>query len=277
MRRTRVVFLRLSGLRSQVLYKFMKLIDTHAHIDSIEDIDDALMRAHLAGVLAVVAVGEDLKSNQRNLSVSRLVKQPEILLSLGIHPGKIITGFIEEEFKFIEEHIAEAKAIGEIGLDFWYKWVRKDQAKKDEQRQVYTRLLSLAKEHNMPALIHTRGAWREAFEIVKDVGVKKAVFHWYSGPTDVLKDILDEGYFVSASPSIAYSPEARSAMEIAPVEKTLIETDSPVFYKQCEGGLKAEPKDVFVTLKHYARLKKRDEHELAEVLNRNAKEFFGVS
>ena len=137
-------------------------------------------------------------------------------------------------------------------------------------------IIELAKKKDLPALIHTRGTWREAFEIAKETGIKKAVFHWYSGPVDVLEDILNEGYFVSASPSVAYSPESRRSMEIAPVEQTLIETDSPVYYKHCDGGLAAEPKDVFCTLKHYAMLKQRDAQELAEILNGNAEKVFGL-
>lgn len=254
----------------------MNLIDTHAHLDSVKNIDAALERAHEAGVSAIVAVGEDLASNQKNLELAKRIEKPKIVLALGIHPGKIITGFIEEEFELIEEHISDARAVGEIGLDFWYKWVRKDQIKKDEQRKVYRRLLELAKKKDLPALIHTRGTWREAFEIAKETGIKKAVFHWYSGPVDVLEDILNEGYFVSASPSVAYSPESRRSMEIAPVEQTLIETDSPVYYKHCDGGLAAEPKDVFCTLKHYAMLKQRDAQELAEILNGNAEKVFGL-
>lgn len=254
----------------------MNLIDTHAHLDSVKDIDAALTRAHEAGVSTIVAVGEDLKSNHKNLELSRRVEAPEIILALGIHPGRILTGFVEEEFKFIEEHVSEAKAIGEIGLDFWYKWVRKDKARKMEQREVYRRLLNIAKAEDLPALIHTRGTWREAFDTAKEIGIKKAVFHWYSGPVDVLEDILNAGYFVSASPSVAYSLEAQKAMEIAPVEQTLIETDSPVYYKHCDGGFAAEPKDVFCTLKHYAILKQRDEKELAEILNKNAKKLFNL-
>lgn len=254
----------------------MQLIDTHAHLDSVKDIDAALARAHEVGVSTIVAVGEDLKSNHKNLELSRRVEEPKIILALGIHPGRILTGFIEEEFKFIEENVSEAKAIGEIGLDFWYKWVRKDKAKKMEQREVYRRLLNIAKAEDLPALIHTRGTWREAFDTAKEIGIKKAVFHWYSGPIDVLEDILKEGYFVSASPSVAYSPEAQKAMEIAPVEQTLIETDSPVYYKHCDGGLAAEPKDVFCTLKHYATLKQRDAQELADILNKNVERVFNL-
>jgi len=254
----------------------MQLIDTHAHLDSINDIDAALERAHAAGVSAVVAVGENLEANKKNLALSRRVTQPRIILAFGIHPGRIMAERLEEEFSFIEQHIAEAKAIGEIGLDFWYKDARKDVEKKAQQRTVYQRLLGIAKAHDLPAVIHTRGAWREALEMAQTAGVQKAVFHWYSGPVDVLEDILKAGYFISAAPSVAYSPEARKALMIAPVEQTLIETDSPVYYKHCDGGFQAEPKDVFWTLKYYAALKGRDEQAIADILNKNAAKLFGA-
>ncbi len=252
----------------------MKLIDTHAHLDGIQDVDGALKRASAAGVIGILAVGEDRAANQKNLSFQRSGSKPEIRVGLGIHPGRIVTEHLSEEYAFIETHISEAAAIGEIGLDFWYKGVRKDDEKKNEQRSVYRRLLELALRQDLPAVIHTRGAWREAFEIAKDMKIRRAVFHWYSGPLDVLKDILQEGYYISASPSVAYSPEARQALTVAPVEQTLIETDSPVYYRHCDGGFQAEPKDVFRTLKYYATLKQHEETELASVLNHNARKMF---
>lgn len=253
----------------------MHLIDTHAHLDSVQDINGALERVVEAGVIGILAVGEDLASNQKNLALKHSKRGLEILVGLGIHPGRIVSEQLNEEFAFIEQHISEASAVGEIGLDFWYKWVRKDDQKKDEQRSVYRRLLGLAVSHGLPAVIHTRGAWREALEIAQEMKVRRAVFHWYSGPLDVLEDILDAGYFISASPSAAYSPESRQALEVAPVEQTLVETDSPVYYKHCDGGFQAEPKDVFRTLKYYATLKHRGEDDLAPVLNQNARTLFG--
>ncbi len=253
----------------------MHLIDTHAHLDGIEDIEGALKRAFQAGVTGILAVGEDQASNRKNLDLQRSGSEPEIRVGLGIHPGRIVSENLSEDFVFIEHHISEASAVGEIGLDFWYKWVRKDDQKKDEQRSVYRRLLELAVSQDLPAVIHTRGAWREALEIAKEMEVRRAVFHWYSGPLDVLKDILDAGYLISASPSVAYSPESREALELAPVEQTLVETDSPVYYKHCDGGFQAEPKDVFRTLKYYATLKHREEEDLAFVLNQNARTLFG--
>src|SRR5689334_17334777 len=107
----------------------MKAIDTHAHLDHVPNVEDALKDAAASGVEAVVAVGSDLASNQRNLELKRSIKAPKIYLGLGIHPGNIKAEELEPTYQFIRENIAEANAIGEIGLDFWYKWVRKDKEK----------------------------------------------------------------------------------------------------------------------------------------------------
>ncbi len=260
----------------------MKLIDTHAHLDHIEDIDRALDNAQREGVAGVVAVSVDLPSCRKNLEIKETRKTPKIYLAMGMHPSDINLDDLDACIELAREHKSELTAIGEIGLDFWYKWVRKDREKKDAQRKVFRTFLDLAKELDLPAVIHTRGTWRECFETVKEVGIKKAEFHWYSGPLDVLKDILDAGHYVSASPSLAFSPPSREAINYAPIERVMIETDSPVFYRTTVSGesektgegFQAEPKDVYKTLKAYCLLKNVEEAYAAEIFDRNAKEFF---
>ena len=73
----------------------------------------------------------------------------------------------------------------------------------------------------MPIVIHSRGAWRDCLAMTKAAGVRRALFHWYSGPVDILDQILDAGFYVSTSLSVAYSPESRRAMARAPVERIL--------------------------------------------------------
>lgn len=254
------------------------IIDTHAHIDHIEHWQEALDEAAQAGVEAVVAVTVDLASMKKTLLIRRTVHRPQIHVALGIHPGNINREEVDETLKFMREQIAQAAAVGEIGLDFWYKWVRKDDAKKNEQRDVFRRQLEIAREFDKPVIVHTRGTWREGFETVKSLGLKKALFHWYSGPLDVLDDILQEGYFVSTSPSVAHNPQSREAMAHARIEQTLIETDSPVFYRTAEGdeGFQATPKDVFRTLSAYAQLKGMDQEKVRTVVNANARRFFSL-
>ena len=92
---------------------------------------------------------------------------------------------------------------------FWYKWVRKDEAKKSEQREVFRAFLEGGQRAGSAGGHSFAGVWRECFETTQSVGVRKAVFHWYSGPADVLNDIIKPGYFVSTTPSVAYSPQSR--------------------------------------------------------------------
>lgn len=256
----------------------MTLIDTHAHLDQLNDLDAALQNAVQAGVEGIVAVSMDLDSCRKNLDIKKIRQRPVIHLGMGIHPSEAGQDDYHQCLQFAREHAGELKAIGEIGLDFWYRGMKKDEEKRNEQRDVFRAFLCLAKELDLPAIIHSRGAWRECLELVRETGVSRAVFHWYSGPLDVLDDILSGGYYVSASPSLAYSPQSREAMERAPVERTLIETDCPVYYgnKETGEGFRSEPKDVFKTLKAYCGLKKMDEGKALEILNRNAKEFFRI-
>ena len=252
----------------------MDIIDTHAHLDHLEDVDGALKRAHQSGVEGIVAVGVDLAANKKNLEIKHRTRQPRIYVALGIHPGNINAGEADETFSFIRANIREAVAIGETGLDYWYKWVKKDEAKKREQRDVFEKQLQLAKEFDLPVVMHSRGAWKDCLTMARSAGITKGLFHWYSGPVDILGEILEAGYYVSASPSLAYSPQSREAIKNAPLQRILIETDSPVFYGEKESGFLAEPKDVFRTLQAYCELTQTGVETAREAFNANARKFF---
>ena len=256
----------------------MQIIDTHAHLDHLENLDQALKNAVEAGVEAIVAVSMDLNSCRKNLEIKKKTRQPKIALGMGMHPSEANRQDVGACLELIRANAGELSAIGEIGLDFGYKWVRKDEAKRSEQREVFRAFLEVAKELNLPAVIHARGVWRECLETAQSVGVRKAVFHWYSGPVDVLNDIVKQGYFVSTAPSVAYSPQSREAITSAPIEQTLIETDCPVHFKnpQTDEEFQAEPRDVARTLKAYCALKQMDEDKALAILNKNAREFFGI-
>lgn len=252
------------------------MIDTHAHLDHVPDVHNALHRALEAGVSDIIAVSTDLKAIQKNLELKKSCAMPRIHVAFGIHPGEIKVEELEETFRFIRDHISEAVAIGETGLDYWYKWARKNDEEKKKQRDCFEQHLKLAKEFDLPIVIHSRGAWKECLEMTVSAGVTRALFHWYSGPVDVLEEILKAGFYVSCSPSLAFSPQSREAMTHAPIERTLIETDSPVFYNQPDEGFQSEPKDVWRTLKAYVQLKNIHEKEALERLIANARTFFKI-
>ena len=251
----------------------MNLIDTHAHLEDIELLDEALARAEAAGVTAVVTMGADQKSNQwaLNESVKHERQNLKIYPALGIHPGWIDASRVDVDLKFIEENIGKVVAVGEIGLDYWYKAVRKDEEKKTLQRDTFRRLLEIAKKHGRPVSIHSRGAWADCVNTTIEVGVEKAVFHWFTGSLDDLKRLLDNGYYVSATPALAYSKEHRAVIENAPLDRILLETDSPVSYQ----GETSEPSHVLKALSAVAELKKEKKETVAEKTTENAKIVFG--
>ncbi len=254
----------------------MQIIDTHAHLDHVPDNINALARANEAGVTDIIAVSTDLAAIRKNLELKRSCQAPRVHVAFGVHPGEIKIDELDATFEFIRENIAQAVAIGETGLDYWYKWARKNDDEKKKQRDSFQKHLELAYEFQLPVVIHSRGAWEDCLAMTQSTGVKRALFHWYSGPVDILERILAAGFYVSCSPSVGYSPQSREAMSHAPIERTLIETDSPVFYNQPEDGFQAEPKDVWRTLKAYAALKNMSQEEALKRLNDNAQTFFRI-
>jgi len=252
-----------------------KLIDTHAHLDELKNLDSALEEAKKAGVIAIVAVGSNHQSNIKTLEISQKHSR-FVYPALGLHPwelGNLGAFEIDDNLRFIEQNIASAVAVGEIGLDYDKRVLKV--ASKELQQEVLGRLLNIAKKYAKPAVIHSRYAWKDALHLVQDVGVEKAVFHWFTGFSSVLKDIIDGGYFVSATPATEYHEEHRRAVKEAPLQRLLLETDCPVTYGR-EARYESRPADVLRGLKAVSQLKDIDEATIAEQTTGNAINFFSL-
>jgi TatD DNase family protein len=191
---------------------------------------------------------------------------------LGIHPTEWKGDDVSKTLSFIEEHINGCVAVGEIGLDYWNREARKNKEFREKQRWLYTKQLEIAVAYGKPASVHGRGAWEDALRLARNYGPDKIVFHWYSGPLDILKELLDLGYMISATPAVEFSKNHRAALSKTPLEKIVIETDSPVSYH----GKMAEPADLLLTLKHLAELKCISKEEVAKVTTENASKYFNI-
>ena len=141
----------------------------------------------------------DLDSMKKLLEIAGQYQKPKIHPALGVHPGMVKPETQQLAFDFMRAHIKEARAIGETGLDYWYKWVRKDEVERQKQKDSFSFHLNLAREFDLPIVIHSRGAWRDCLSMALESGVKRALFHWYSGPVDILDQIIDAGFYVSTS------------------------------------------------------------------------------
>jgi len=244
----------------------LNLIDTHAHLDEIKDIEEALDRAQEAGIRAIVGVGADLASNEKILEIANQYAG-FVFPALGIHPWRLNTDDLEANLSLIERELLGCIALGEIGLDFAIATPR------DQQIEVLQTLLEVACRQKKPVLLHARRAWAEALDLLKTLQVEKAVFHWYSGPADVLKELFKQGYFISATPAAAYSERHRRAIQAAPINQLLLETDAPEAYR----GKPSEPADLLTTLQAVSELKSQDPRKVADQTFLNACSFFQLN
>ena len=241
------------------------LIDVHAHLNAIEQCDRAIQSAQAVGVKQIVAVGMDLVSNRETLKLASLYPNT-VLPAIGYHPWMIDSEAVDETLSFIQNNLIDCVALGEVGLDYKVK------VKKRLQQEVFEAVLKIAAETQKPVIVHSRFSYERSFQMVSSAGITNAVFHWYSGPLEMLERILQEGYYISATPALHYSRLHQAAANIAPLERILVETDSPVEYQ----GKTSEPAHLIDTLVALRRLKKKPLEEVAAVTTENAERFFSL-
>lgn len=241
----------------------MKPVDTHAHIDWLDNPDAAFDRAKDAGLGLIVGVGVDLDSNKKILEISR--KHPDLIRpALGAHPWMVKPDY-HDNVDFIGENLNRCCALGEVGLDYKVK------VDKKLQQRVLAEVIEIAAQFKKPVLLHARYSQERCLNMLKSAGIETAVFHWYSGPLDILDRVLEAGFRISATPALAYSPPHRAALERAPLDQILVETDCPEEYQ----GKKSEPADLIRTIHLLAELKDKTVEEIEDATTKNAVEFFG--
>lgn len=251
------------------------LVDTHAHLDELEDLAIAVEHAKRAGVEAVISMGQDLASNIRTFELARAYPG-FIYPAIGLHPwslGGMDPAVQEENIAFIRDNLQGALALGEVGLDY-DKRVLKG-AGKELQKDVLKRLLKLAVELDRPVSFHSRYAWKDSLQIVTESGARRLVFHWYTGFSSTLAGLIEGGYYISATPAAEYHDEHRRAIREAPVEKLLLETDCPVHYGR-EEKYRSGPCDLPRGLKAAAAIKGILPDELSRIARENTTRLFGI-
>ncbi|MBN1691657.1 MAG: TatD family hydrolase [Dehalococcoidia bacterium] len=251
------------------------LIDTHAHLDEMEDLAAAVGKAGLAGVAGIIAVGQDLNSNTRNLEMS--ASYPGYVYpALGLHPwaiSRLDEAQLEQNIGFISDNLHRAIALGEVGLDYDKRVLKT--AGRDIQKEVLRRLLALALRHDKPVSLHSRYAWKDALQEVINAGITKLVFHWYTGFSSTLTELIEAGYYISATPAAEYHDEHRRAIREVPLDRLLLETDCPVYYGR-EQRYRSQPSDVVRSLQATAAIKGIPEEEAATFTTANACRLFGL-
>jgi TatD DNase family protein len=242
----------------------ISVIDGHAHLDGLEDLESALVEAKEEGVAAIIGVGMGIESKRKILAIAE--QHPGFVLpAIGYHPWEIRKPEIEENLSFIEDNLNRCIAIGEVGLDYRIR------VKRDLQKVAFDEIVRLSARHRKPMILHCRGSHRDVLSMISKMGVKKAVFHWYSASLDLLVEILEAGYYISGTPALTHSPPHQAAVRKAPLGRILLETDCPVEHQ----GRATRPRDVFVTLREVSRIKGLPLEEVAGRTTQNVTDLFG--
>ena len=245
------------------------MIDTHAHLDALDDPDDAVARARAAGVTRILTVGSTIESCGAALAASE--KYDGVRAILGIHPHEAASeGDRLDELGRLLEH-PHAVAVGETGLDFY-----RDHAPRDRQLEVFEAELDLARAVGKAVVVHTRAADAETARVLERFG-GTVVLHCFSSAA-LLPVALERGYYVSFAGNATYpnASELRVAATQVPRDRLLAETDSPYLAPQPVRGRRNEPANVVHTLAALAAARGEDPAELEAQIEANADAAFGL-
>jgi TatD DNase family protein len=237
------------------------VIDTHAHLDALDDPAGAIARAREVKVDRIVAIGSGLTSARATLAIAE--REQGVFAAIGIHPHQAADGESLEELAGLVD--GNAVAVGEIGLDFF-----RDYAPRDDQRRVFADQLRLAEKLGKAVIVHSRAADDETASLLESFG-GNVVLHCFSSPA-LLPVALDRGYYVSFAGNVTYPKAAglREAAARTPAERILAETDSPYLAPQPVRGKTNEPAFIVHTVATLADARGEDRDELAQQIDTNA-------
>jgi TatD DNase family protein len=246
------------------------VIDTHAHLDALDDLEGVVERARAAGVTRILTVGTDVAGCRRALELAD--RHDGVYAILGIHPhdAGAATAPDLDELRRLHAH-PRAVAVGEIGLDYF-----RDYAPRDAQRRLFDAQLELAGDLAKPVVIHTRAADDDTRAALAGFA-GPVVLHCFSSP-HLLPAALERGWYVSFAGNASFpkATDLRLAATQVPADRILAETDSPYLAPQPVRGKPNEPAYVVHTLAALAAARGEEPVELEARIERNAAECFGL-
>jgi TatD DNase family protein len=248
----------------------VELFDAHAHLASAEfagDLAEVLVRAEAAGIRGVVAVGETLDEAERTLALAD--RHPLVKPAAGLYPTILDPGAAEAVLAFIRRHADRLVAIGEVGLDHW---VIKEEAGWKIQAEILAKFVALSNDLRLPLNVHSRSAGRRCIAFLREHGAQGVLLHAFDGKAGSAADGVEAGYYFSIPPSVVRSAQKQKLARSLPLERLLLESDSPVLGP--DPGLRNEPENVTVACRAIADLKGLTPEEVARATTANARRLF---
>ena len=254
------------------------LIDSHVHLDDSqfdedrEAVIDSLRENNLE---LVINVGADMESSKRAVELSEKYKM--IYAAVGVHPhdAKAVD---EDTIEALRELSKAPKvvAIGEIGLDYHY-----DNSPRDTQKKWFRRQIKLAKELDLPIIVHDREATKDTLDIITEEhdGKLRGVIHCFSSSVEVAEQYIKLGFFISLGGPVTFKNAKMPKMVATevPLESLLIETDSPYLTPAPFRGKRNDPTKVRYVAETIANLKEISYEKLVEATNKNTKRLFNIT
>jgi TatD DNase family protein len=255
------------------------LIDSHAHIQGKEYAGEAaavIDRARAAGVEKIIAVGGagDMSSNTE--AVALAARFENVYATVGMHPhdAKDVGSEDLAKLKELTTH-SKVVAVGETGLDYYYS-----HSPHDVQRRVFVQFIHMALETDLPIVVHERDAAHDAEELLRSKGDGQlhGVIHCFTGNYDAACAYLDLGFYLSFTGIITFknAEPLRDVVRRVPLERMLVETDSPYLTPVPHRGTRNEPAHVRWVAETIAKVKGMDFEEVAETTTRNVRNLFKI-
>ena len=251
--------------------------DSHCHVDEEafdEDREEVLSRMKANGVTRCAVIGSDMETSRRAAAFA--AAHSGVVAAGGFHPHEA-SRFRESDLDELREMYQKGRirAIGEIGLDFYY-----DHSPRDVQREVCIRQMKLAWELKAPVAYHIRDAHQEMLEIMKGMKARLTggIIHCFSGSAEIAKEYLKLGYYISFAGPLTFkkAPRLQEAVKLVPKDRLLIETDSPYMAPEPVRGRRNEPANVrYIGLK-MAELRGEKPEEVAVFTTENAMQVYGI-
>ena len=259
----------------------MELIDTHCHLTYeplAEDIEAVVARSRAEGVTGWVTVGTGAEHNRRAVALAERFEN--MYAAIGIHPhhAKEITPAVLAELRDLARD-DKVVALGETGLDFHYEL-----SPKQDQRRAFAAQLQIARELNLPVVIHSREAFDETMDTLEQFTrlngrLRGVVFHCFSGSAEQARIVLDHGFYVSLTGVVTFknAEKTRAAAAAVPLERLLLETDCPYLSPEPMRKQKTnEPALMIHTARFVAELKQMPLPDFAQAVTAASKAFFGL-
>ena len=253
----------------------MKLFDSHAHLmdEKFEgEVEQIIENAHKNEVYYITNIGYDYKSSEK--AVEQAKKYENIYATVGLYPEYCNNEEADLDFLYELSQNKKVVAIGEIGLDY-----HRESTNKANQKKHFIKQIQIANELKLPVAIHNRDADMDMLEILKNNKIENGfVMHCFSSSVEVAKEILKFGGFISLSGTVTFK-NAKNLIEVAkiiPLDRLLVETDSPYLSPEPNRGRRNEPANVRYTAQKVADLKEMKLEDLAGILLENTKKFYNI-